>query len=343
MMRMKIMLILLTLLMLAQSVIAATTAVSPTVAPVQVTTATQISTQTTTTTQTQCKTQTELDAEISKCKESGMVYSLYKDEFGCQYVKCYKELKAETETSTETGSSQTTTCADVTKDIEKCKDAGMDYDKYADNDGCTMIKCKKIEAQTTTATTSTAITCTKYDDSKCTYIKCDDGYTFNSCTFCGQAATATTASQGKTAAAPTATSAKTTTQEPPETEDFTDLDNFGQCIKKMIGGANKIDDEVTWSKCKAQYTMSATEEKAIAVMKKCVEDATSESAEIDDEITWSTCWEEGRTQTSAGQTDAEGVKKAASGQETMLNPQPEPPAPGLFGKIGGWFKGIFGK
>jgi hypothetical protein len=125
------------------------------------------------------------------------------------------------------------------------------------------------------------------------------------------------------------TAAPTTTQEP-QTPKGTAADVAG-CVLSEGENYNKIDDEVTWNKCKMQYRITTEAEGMVARMMKCIIETKRGAAEIDDDVTWSKC---------KGQYLA--------GEETGLSPQPD--APGSAAEGGakappagfwGWLKGLF--
>jgi len=285
-----------------------------------------------------CPTSAEYDKMIAQCPET---YRKYEDNNGCTQIAC-----------------PTTTCPSIDEAARKCKAANLEYDTYADDSGCKRVTCRNNEK----------VECKKYVLNGCVIISCIDGWTFNSCEFCGNTgecksytdadgcavrectdgtstkacpvtATAPTSGGQATAVAPSVAEPAEAVginpqPEPPKTIDV------ANCVKDLVDKGNKIDDEVTWSKCKKQYKLTNAETAAVDDMKNCAKDST----EIDDEVTWSKCKDANipTTETTDDALTPGGVKAHASGQEVQLNPQPEPPAPsGFFGKIGAWFSGWF--
>lgn len=344
-----------------------------------------------TTTSSACRTTEELNSDITACKKSGMSYVVEVGSDGCKFVKCAaltttsetptmkktsecpnsaelekmigacpNEYKKYTDTfgctqiaCPTTTSTDTADCPDIDSSITKCKEAGMDYDTYADNAGCKQVKCRERVEITSTGTGA----CKKYMNGNCIMIVCDDGWQFDSCTYCTTGATQATPTVTQ-ASTKTATAAETKginpQPEPPkESNDQMIASKVMNCIKDEIKNSAEIDDEITWAKCKKQHTITTEAGKILSDIQKCVTDLKGSSAEIDDEITWAKC--KGKyisesvlaTAKLSPQPDPPGTATGAgvsSGtDEVAINPQPEPPAPTFFGKIGGWFKNVFSK
>jgi hypothetical protein len=266
-------------------------------------------------------------------------YSWTTDQNGCKMPYC----------------TPTAICPDnVEEQMKKCKAAQLDYEVYGDANGCKQVRCRNDDK----------VECKKYVQNGCVIISCNDGYILNLCDYCqptckvytdnfgctvkdcgnGQESIAcpttsggvapptqvTTATQITTEAPkPVPTTATAPTQTEPGKPKGTASDVAG-CVLMESEKYNKIDDEVTWNKCKVKYSINAEEEGKVARVMKCIIEEKKGGAEIDDEITWGKC----KGQYLAG--------------ETGLSPQPDAPGMAAEGSakappagFWGWLKGIF--
>ncbi|MBW3002257.1 hypothetical protein KY338_03800 [Candidatus Woesearchaeota archaeon] len=111
--------------------------------------------------QTPCLTAHELEQRRLKCKAADKSYEYYADDNGCRQIKCLEK--------------NCPTKEQLEERERKCKEMELEPYSYTDSRGCRMVDCKESP--------QAAVHCKKTIEGRCTIIRCEDGYTFNSCTF----------------------------------------------------------------------------------------------------------------------------------------------------------------
>ncbi len=138
---------------------------------------------------TDCPDETQWVDAALKCRESGMGHYYYYNEDGCKEVKCTYPATSNANVGVTDVTAVTITDADVDEagDVDwwecpsgderderatACRNEGLSHGIYVDDYGCKQVKCiHKTEN----------VSCTKYVESDCIVIKCEDGYHYNSC------------------------------------------------------------------------------------------------------------------------------------------------------------------
>ena len=247
-----------------------------------------------------CPTQQELETSILACKRKNMNYEYYADNYGCRQIRCI---------------SQEITCP-TKHELEqirlKCKTAGQPHEYYIDERGCEQVRCTGQDCPTAEQLEERAMTCRKlglepkyYTDGRgcrmadceekpqketvackkilegnCVIILCEDGYTFNSCTFCS-----TREPVQKEERLPEKETAPVKAVQPARPEPGKITPTLRSCITDLKDKKIKIDNEVVWNRCRNKYETAVFDFDAV---RACIED-TKGAAAIDDEVVWNRC------------------------------------------------------
>lgn len=206
-----------------------------------------------------CPTEQELESNIITCKRKNLDYEYYSDNYGCRQVRC-KE--------------QQTTCPtkeQLDSRVRKCKETGFEPYYYTNDMGCMMVDCKEKPKQE-------AVPCKKTIEGNCVIIMCEDGYTFNSCTFFPTIMPVKEKMPETEAVQPKR-------PEPVKLEPGKTVSTLRKCINELKDERTQIDDEVVWSRCRDRYESTAYDFDAV---RACIED-TKGAAAIDDEVVWNRC------------------------------------------------------
>jgi len=284
----------------------------------------------------ECPSEKELESNIQACKRKNLDYEYYADNYGCRQVKCIQQeivcpaeheieqrrLKCKAdgrsyEYYTDDRGCKQIRCLEKTcptkEQLEererKCKEMGLEPYYYTNAMGCRMVDCKEKPQE--------PVMCKKIIEGNCVVIRCEDGYVFNSCTFCPTREPVVTAKKMPEPVQPAKLMPADTVQ------------TIRKCIQDMGDERAKIDDEVVWSRCRAAHPQLARQ---MNLIQSCITDMKRGYAEIDDEVVWSKCSEAYSKGKLSPQPDPPGISpgvQPAQNQEGVLN------------AIGNFFKGIF--
>jgi len=206
-----------------------------------------------------CPTEKELESNVMACKRKNMDYEYYSDTYGCRQVRCKK---------------QEITCPtkeQLDERVKKCKEAGLEPYYYTNDMGCRMVNCRETPQEK-------AVSCKKTTEGRCIIIRCEDGYAFNSCTFCP------TIKPVKEKIPETET-VQAKRPEPVKPEPGKTVSTLRKCINEFKDERTQIDDEVVWSRCRDRYESAAYD---FDPVRACIEDMKGDAA-IDDEVVWNRC------------------------------------------------------
>jgi hypothetical protein len=207
-----------------------------------------------------CPSEKELENNILACKRKNLDYEYYADNYGCRQVKC-KEMQTDCPTKEQ-----------LDARVRKCKEAGLEPYYYTNDMGCRMVDCKEKPQE--------SVTCRKTMEGNCVLIRCEDGYVFNSCTFCP-----TKMPVQKEEKIPEKETAPVKKLQPIKLEPGRVVSTVRKCLNEMKDERTQIDDEVVWNRCRNKYETAMYDFDAV---RACIEDNKGDAA-IDDEVVWNTC------------------------------------------------------
>jgi hypothetical protein len=260
-----------------------------------------------------CPAEVDLNKAITACKEKRMSYAVVESN-GCKAIKCLEEDAYICQTADQ-----------LENQMSKCKENGLDFKTY-EKAGCKFVSCAD--------NTRTGL-CKKSVNGNCVQISCDDGYFFDSCTFCsGVKPVPPEVTTSETKPGVKVPNKKETYLDPQPEPPLPGINRIRECIASQ--NPDDVSDENVWAVCAKQLGNSDELKKT----KECVK----KSAGSDD--VWSNCGlkevalnpqpEPPTPEDSASDNLGKTVEDAK--QKTQLNPQPEPP---IFKRIGNFFSGIF--
>lgn len=263
--------------------------------------------------QTACPTAHELEQRRLKCKAADKSYEYYADKNNCRQIRCLEK--------------NCPTKEQLEERERTCKEKGLEPYSYTDSRGCRMVDCKETPQE--------VVHCKKTIEDNCIIIRCEDGYTFNSCTHTPERETVRKEEKMPEPVQPAKLMPADTVQ------------TIRKCIQDMGDERAKIDDEVVWSRCRAAHPQLARQ---MNMIQSCITDMKRGYAEIDDEVVWSRCsqmYSEGKLSPQpdppGSQPDAYNKpQQALPSEKIMIYKQPEQANKGgVLGSIGNFFKGIF--
>jgi len=143
-----------------------------------------------------CRSYDDLTSDMKACEANVMSYVTDAGSDGCKFVKCTPKETPTAAPTTTTAPTTTSNCPDVEVQINRCKEAGMEYDIYPNEKGCKEAKCKQVAQPTQVAQSPPnppSTECKKYTENGCVVFSCNDGYMVNLCNYCGTNAATPTA------------------------------------------------------------------------------------------------------------------------------------------------------
>lgn len=206
-----------------------------------------------------CPAEHEIEQRRLKCKADGKSYEYYTDDRGCKQIRCLEKTCPTKE--------------QLEERERKCKELGLEPYYYTNDMGCRMIDCKEKPQE--------PVMCKKIIEGNCAVIRCEDGYMFNSCTFC--TTREPVKKEEKMPVEETAPDVKKL--QPVRLEPGRIVSTVRKCVNDMKDERTQIDDEVVWNRCKNKYEQAMYDFDAV---RACIEDNKGDAA-IDDEVVWNRC------------------------------------------------------